>query len=165
MNELYYTYYQSPIGIIKIGANEQVVTEISFVDSQEEVIHGEPGVCEVIHQCTEELIEYFNGKRKSFTVPVNQDGTAFQKKVWGELLQIPFGKTISYLDLSKTIGDPKATRAVAACNSKNKIMILVPCHRVIGSDKSLTGYAGGLPRKKWMLQHEFRIANGIQTLF
>ena len=165
MNELYYTYYQSPVGIIKIAANEHVVTEISFVDNQDEVIHGEPGVCEVIHQCTEELIEYFNGKRKSFTVPVNQDGTAFQKKVWGELLQIPFGKTVSYLDLSKSIGDPKATRAVAAANSKNRIMILVPCHRIIGSDKSLTGYAGGLQRKKWLLQHEFRIANGIQTLF
>lgn len=165
MSELYYTYYQSPVGMLKIGANEHVITEVTFVDKPEQVIHGEPGISDVIHQCTEELIEYFNGKRKVFTVPIHQQGTAFQQKVWGELIHIPFGKTISYLDLAKSVGDPKATRAVAAANGKNNIAIIVPCHRVIGSDKSLTGYGGGIQRKKWLLQHEFRIVHGIQTLF
>lgn len=151
--------------MLKIGANEHVITEVTFVDKPEQVIHGEPGISDVIHQCTEELIEYFNGKRKVFTVPIHQQGTAFQQKVWGELIHIPFGKTISYLDLAKSVGDPKATRAVAAANGKNNIAIIVPCHRVIGSDKSLTGYGGGIQRKKWLLQHEFRIVHGIQTLF
>ena len=118
-----------------------------------------------MHQCTEQLIEFFSGKRKLFDIPVHQPGTFFQQKVWGELLQIPYGKTMSYLELSRHIGDEKAIRAVAATNGKNKIMIIIPCHRIIGSDKSLTGYAGGLWRKKWLLQHEFKITHGVQTLF
>lgn len=165
MNEFYYTYYESPIGMIKIAGNDHVITEVNFVDNSEEIIYGEPGISDVIHQCTEELIEFFNGRRKIFTVPVHQEGTTFQQKVWSELLHIPFGKTISYLELSKLIGDVNAVRAVAASNGKNKIMILLPCHRVIGSNKSLTGYAGGLHRKKWLLQHEFRIVHGVQMLF
>ena len=165
MNELYYTYYQSPIGMIKIGGTETYIAEVTFIDKQEQIVHGEPGISDVIHQCTEQLIEFFSGKRKDFQVPVQQKGTVFQQKVWSELLSIPFGKTMSYLDLSRTVGDEKAIRAVAATNGRNKIGIIIPCHRVIGSDKSLTGYAGGLWRKKWLLQHEFRITNGVQTLF
>jgi len=165
MQQLYYTYYQSPVGLLKIGGTENYIAELSFVDNKEQVTYGEPGISEVKHQCTEELIEFFNGKRKNFDLPVYQEGSEFQQKVWGELLNIPFGKTISYLDQAKRIGDVKAIRAVASANGKNKIAIVVPCHRVIGSDKSLIGYGGGLWRKKWLLQHEFRIANGIQTLF
>ncbi|MBS1639783.1 MAG: methylated-DNA--[protein]-cysteine S-methyltransferase [Bacteroidetes bacterium] len=165
MNELYYTYYESPVGLLKIGGTEHYIAELSFVDNKEQVIHGEPGVSDVIHQCTEQLIEFFQGRRKVFNVPVHQDGTDFQKKVWNELLDIPFGKTISYLDLAKKLGDPKVIRAAASTNGKNNIAIIVPCHRVIGSDKSLTGYSGGLWRKKWLLQHEFRIQHGVQTLF
>lgn len=162
---IYYTYYQSPAGLLKIGATDHYITEISFVDNLQQMIHGEPGVSDVIHQCTEQLIEYFNGKRRAFSIPVHQEGTAFQQKVWGELLSVPFGTTISYLQLAKQVGDEKAVRAVGMTNGKNKIGIIIPCHRVIGSNKSLTGYAGGLMRKKWLLQHEFRIKNGIQTLF
>lgn len=165
ITEVYYTYYQSPAGLLLIGATEHYITEISFVDNMQQMIHGEPGVCEVIHQCTEQLIEYFNGKRKEFSIPIHQDGTAFQQRVWGELLSVPFGTTTSYLQIAKQVGDEKAVRAVGTTNGKNKIAIIVPCHRVIGSNKSLTGYAGGLMRKKWLLQHEFRIKNGIQTLF
>jgi len=165
MNELYYTYYKSPLGLLKIGGTDQYIAELSFVDNQDQIIHGEPGISDVIHQCTEELIEFFAGRRKAFTIPVYQEGTEFQLKVWNELLEIPFGKTISYLDLAKRIGDAKVVRAAATTNGKNKIAILVPCHRVIGSNKNLTGYSGGLWRKKWLLQHEFRIENGIQTLF
>ncbi len=165
MKELYFTYYQSPVGLLKIGGTENYIAELSFVDNREQIIYGEPGVSEVIHQCTEQLIEFFHGNRRNFEIPVYQEGTDFQKRVWGELLNIPFGKTISYLDLAKKIGDAKAIRAAASSNGKNKIAILVPCHRVIGSDRSLVGYSGGLWRKKWLLDHEFKIAHGVQTLF
>lgn len=165
MNELYYTYYESPVGLLKIGGTEHYIAEVSFIDNEDEMVHGEPGISDIIHQCTEELIEYFAGRRKNFSVPVHQEGTEFQKRVWSELLEIPFGKTVSYLDIAKRLGDPKVIRAAASANGRNKIAIIVPCHRVIGSDKSLTGYSGGLWRKKWLLQHEFRIANGVQTLF
>jgi methylated-DNA-[protein]-cysteine S-methyltransferase len=116
-------------------------------------------------QAVEQLIEYFHGNRRFFELPVSQEGTPFQQKVWAELMSIPFGKTISYLELSRRLGDPKVIRAAAAANGKNNVAIIVPCHRVIGSNNQLVGYAGGLPRKKWLLQHENKIANGVQTLF
>jgi methylated-DNA-[protein]-cysteine S-methyltransferase len=101
-----------------------------------------------------QLQDYFLGRRTEFTFKLNLQGTEFQKKVWQELLHIPYGKTCSYLDLSKKIGDVKAIRAVASANGKNPLWIVVPCHRVIGTNGSLTGYAGGLWRKKWLLEHE-----------
>lgn len=119
----------------------------------------------LIIQCIEQLIQYFHGERRVFELPVNQEGTAFQKEVWNLLMAIPYGKTISYLDLAKKTGDPKATRAVANANGKNNIAIIVPCHRVIGSNRDLVGYAGGLWRKKWLLEHEMKVAYGVQTLF
>jgi methylated-DNA-[protein]-cysteine S-methyltransferase len=165
MGELHYTYYESPIGLIKIGGTDHYIGELSFVDNKDQLTYGEPGISELMHQCTEELIEYFHGSRKSFDIPVHQDGTEFQIKVWNELMDISYGKTISYMDLAKRMGDPKVIRAAASTNGKNKIAIMVPCHRVIGSDKSLIGYSGGMWRKKWLLQHEFKIAHGVQTLF
>lgn len=107
-----------------------------------------------MQEAVTQLNDYFLGKRKDFTFKLNPKGTEFQQKVWQELLQIPYGKTMSYMDLSKKLGDVKAIRAVASANGKNPIWIVVPCHRVIGSDGSLTGYAGGLWRKKWLLEHE-----------
>ena len=101
-----------------------------------------------------QLKDYFEGKRNHFDFPLNPEGTPFQQKVWSALLEIPFGKTVSYLELSKKLGDVKAIRAVASANGKNPLWIVVPCHRVIGTDGSLTGYAGGLWRKKWLLEHE-----------
>lgn len=165
MNELQYTYYESPIGLLKIGGNEQYIGELSFVDDAEQMVHGEPGISEVMHQCTEELIEYFHGTRRNFSIPVHQEGTEFQVRVWNELLGIGYAKTISYMDLAKKLGDPKVVRAAASTNGKNKICIIVPCHRVIGSDRSLTGYSGGMWRKKWLLQQEFKVALGVRTLF
>ncbi|HCT22705.1 MAG: methylated-DNA--[protein]-cysteine S-methyltransferase [Chitinophagaceae bacterium] len=165
MTELHYTYYESPIGLLKIGGTDNYIGEVSFIDNQEQLVHGEPGITELMHECTEQLIEYFHGTRRHFDIPVHQDGTEFQRRVWSELLEIPYGKTISYMDMAKRLGDPKVIRAAATTNGKNKIGIIVPCHRVIGSDKSLTGYAGGLWRKKWLLQHEFKVAHGVQTLF
>ncbi len=165
MNELHYTYYESPVGLLKIGGTDSYIAELSFVDNKDQIAYGEPGLSDVIHQCTEQLIEFFQGRRREFNIPVHQEGTEFQKRVWGELLEIPYGRTISYMDLAKRLGDPKVIRAAASTNGKNKISIIVPCHRVIGSDKTLVGYGGGLWRKKWLLQHEFRIAHGVQTMF
>jgi methylated-DNA-[protein]-cysteine S-methyltransferase len=110
-------------------------------------------------------MEYFGGQRMAFTVPIHQEGTEFQQKVWKELYEVPFGKTLSYGELAKKLGDPKCVRAAASANGKNKIAVLIPCHRIIGADQSLVGYAWGKSRKRWLLQHEFRLALGVQTLF
>lgn len=119
----------------------------------------------MVIQCIEQLIQYFHGERRVFELVINQEGTAFQKQVWNELSSIPYGRTISYLELAIKTGDPKATRAVANANGRNNVAIIVPCHRVIGSDKTLVGYGGGLWRKKWLLELEMKIAHGVQTLF
>ena len=116
-------------------------------------------------QCVEQLIQYFNGERRIFELPINQTGTAFQMETWNLLMTIPYGKTISYLQLAIKTGDPKATRAVANANGKNNVAIIVPCHRVIGANKELVGYGGGLWRKKWLLEHEMKVAYGVQTRF
>ncbi|HWA13998.1 MAG TPA: methylated-DNA--[protein]-cysteine S-methyltransferase [Burkholderiales bacterium] len=104
-----------------------------------------------------ELDEYFAGRRRAFTLPLNAQGTGFQRRVWEQLCAIPFGETISYGELARRVGNPNASRAVGMANSRNPISIVVPCHRVIGADKSLTGYAGGLDRKKALLEHEARL--------
>jgi len=116
-------------------------------------------------QATEQLIQYFHGNRRTFELPLHQEGTPFQQKVWSELINIPFGKTISYLELSRRLGDMKAIRAAGTANGKNHIAIIVPCHRVIGAKGELVGFGGGLPRKKWLLGHENKVAHGVQTLF
>ena len=164
MNSQFYTYYQSPIGLLKIGANENVINEIIFVDNAGEINEGFT-LTPLLKECIEQLIEYFNGVRLSFNLPIYQQGTPFQSKVWSELLNIDFGKTITYLDLAKRLGDPKVIRAAASTNGKNNICIIVPCHRVVGANNNLVGYSGGLPRKKWLLSHENKIANGVLTLF
>ncbi|WP_423820350.1 methylated-DNA--[protein]-cysteine S-methyltransferase [Salinimicrobium sp. TIG7-5_MAKvit] len=107
-----------------------------------------------LQEAKEQLQQYFSGELKKFNLKLNPEGTVFQQKVWQALQNIPYGKTASYMELAKELGDPLAIRAVAAANGKNPLWILVPCHRVIGSDGSLTGYAGGLWRKKWLLDHE-----------
>jgi methylated-DNA-[protein]-cysteine S-methyltransferase len=109
---------------------------------------------ESLQDCVQQLSEYFNDTRKEFNLKLNPQGTEFQKRVWNELLNVPFGKTRTYSEQSKKLGNIKAIRAVASANGKNPIWIIIPCHRIIGSDGSLTGYAGGLWRKKWLLEHE-----------
>ncbi|WP_034646523.1 methylated-DNA--[protein]-cysteine S-methyltransferase [Cellulophaga geojensis] len=143
-------YIKTPLGIAKLEGDEDGLSVISVFDDGEitEVIP------EVLEDAVYQLQEYFRGERTTFSLTLNPAGTDFQKKVWDALLQIPYGKTYSYLELSKILGDPKAIRAVASANGKNPLWIMVPCHRVIGSDGSLTGYAGGLHRKKWLLEHE-----------
>ncbi|MFD0990613.1 methylated-DNA--[protein]-cysteine S-methyltransferase [Mariniflexile jejuense] len=142
---------KSPLGFAKIVGDEEGIASVSILNSEEKITDIIP---EVLEDCVIQLNEYFEGTRKQFSLTLNPEGTNFQKQVWKLLEQIPYGKTISYLDLSKQLGDVKAIRAVANANGKNPLWILIPCHRVIGSDGSLTGYAGGLHRKQWLLEHE-----------
>lgn len=143
-------FINSPLGITKIVGDENGIAEISVL-SEGDVSTTIPSE---LQEAVSQLGDYFDGKRQDFNFKLNPKGTDFQQKVWQELLNIPFGKTMSYLDLSKKLGDVKAIRAVASANGKNPLWIVVPCHRVIGTDGSLTGYAGGLWRKKWLLEHE-----------
>ena len=142
---------QYPLGTTVIYCDEIGVTKIEVVEEVLEISHEIP---EQLRDAVLQLQEYFEGKRTHFSFPLHFIGTDFQQKVWDELSKIPFGTTYSYLDLAKKVGDIKAVRAVAAANAKNPLWIVIPCHRVIGSDGSLTGYAGGLWRKKWLLEHE-----------
>ena len=143
-------YIKTPLGIATIIGDENGVSEISV--SQE----GEVSIIipAVLQEAVLQLQDYFEKKRTSFDFKLNPKGTDFQIKVWNALLEIPYGKTRTYLEQSKFLGDIKAIRAVASANGKNPLWIVIPCHRVIGTDGSLTGYAGGLWRKKWLLEHE-----------
>lgn len=168
MPEGFQTYYQSPIGLIRISGNDQYISEIHFEDTIRMPPvdpHKRKQLPPLAIHAIEQLIEYFQGQRRQFELPVHQEGTHFQMQVWQELTAIPFGKTISYLELARRLGDPKCIRAAAAANGRNQIAIVVPCHRVIGSRNDLVGYAGGLWRKKWLLDLETRVAYGVLTLF
>lgn len=150
----------TPLGYAKIIGDVDGISSVTVLNSEEQITDIIP---EVLEDCTIQLKEYFEGSRKQFSLKLNPEGTNFQKQVWQQLQHIPFGKSISYLELSKQLGDVKAIRAVANANGKNPIWIIIPCHRVIGSDGSLTGYAGGLHRKQWLLNHESPYKQ--QTLF
>lgn len=158
------TYYNTPIGIIKIIGDYNGIQSVSVLDdetvSKDDLNESTP---ECLQDCVLQLEEYFKGKRASFNLTVNPKGTKFQIKVWKSLLKIKYGKTISYLGQSKALGDVKAIRAVASANGKNPLFIIIPCHRVIGSDGSLTGYAGKIWRKEWLLNHENPVKQ--QSLF
>ena len=151
MNEYDTAFLKTPLGTAKIVGNRNGIVEISILD---EVYPATENPAESLKECMVQLEEYFNGIRKIFSVKLNPSGTDFQKKVWAELLHIPFGKRISYMKQTLRLGDEKAIRAVASANGKNPIWIIIPCHRVVGSDGSLTGYAGGIWRKEWLLEHE-----------
>ncbi|MEO1010332.1 MAG: methylated-DNA--[protein]-cysteine S-methyltransferase [Bacteroidota bacterium] len=153
-------YIPTPLGVARLEGDGNGLSSIMVMDRNQGTTDIVP---EVLEDAVYQLQEYFEGKRKSFSLTLNPTGTDFQKKVWKALTEIPFGQTVSYLELSKTLGDVKAIRAVAAANGKNPLWIIVPCHRVIGSDRSLVGYAGGLSRKKWLLNHESPVKQ--QALF
>lgn len=153
-------YIKTPLGIAEISGDENGISSILAFDE------GKPISDIIPHELQEavtQLQDYFDGKRSNFTFKLNPSGTEFQKKVWQGLLEIPYGKTLSYQEFSIRLGDVKAIRAVASANGRNPLWIVVPCHRVIGSDGSLTGYAGGLWRKKWLLDHENPVKQ--QSLF
>lgn len=144
-------YIHSPLGVTKIEGDKDGIISISVLSSQEKLTDIIP---EILQDCVYQLDEYFEGKREYFSLKLNLQGTDFQQKVWKALQTIPYGTTTTYLKLSQQLGDVKAIRAVANANGKNPLWIVIPCHRVIGSDGSLTGYAGGLYRKQWLLEHE-----------
>lgn len=145
------TRLKTPLGILQIIGDEDGISEIKIVDE-------ESGLCEsssgILNPVVNQLQAYFRGELQHFDLKLNPTGTDFQKRVWLALNEIPYGKTCSYLELSKKLGNVKAIRAVASANGKNPLWIITPCHRVIASDGSLTGYAGGLWRKKWLLDLE-----------
>lgn len=147
-------YYISPIGILRITQEDDLITSIYALDEDHEVI---PPETPLLQKAVQQLDEYFDGKRKVFELPVKQQGSVFQQQVWGQLTKIDYGKTISYLQQSKFMNNPLGIRAIASANGKNHLLIVVPCHRVIGADGSLTGFGCGIWRKKWLLQHEARV--------
>lgn len=162
--EVKITYTKTPLGIAKIVGNSNGICEISVLDTEKvSVAEMEDTIPETLKKCVDQLAEYFNGERKIFELKLNPEGTKFQQSVWTELLSIPYGKTRTYSEQTKKLGDLKAIRAVASANGKNPLWIVIPCHRVIGSDGSLTGYAGGIWRKKWLLEHEAGLKQ--QSLF
>ncbi|WP_379967685.1 methylated-DNA--[protein]-cysteine S-methyltransferase [Ectobacillus sp. sgz5001026] len=146
---MFQTYYKSEIGWIEIKGNEDAIISVLFVDAP-----NKEEINPVLESCKQQVQEYFEGTRRTFTVPLSAKGTEFQTGVWDALKTIPYGETASYSDIATKIGNPKAVRAIGNANSKNPISILVPCHRIIGKNRALVGYAGGLWRKKWLLTHE-----------
>lgn len=149
---------QTPLGLTKITGVDNGLASIIVLNANLSEKETEEQVTDIIPETLQKAVyqinEYFEGTRTQFDLLLNPEGTSFQKQVWNELKTIPYGKTISYLELSKQHGNVKAIRAVANANGKNPLWIVIPCHRVIGSDGSLIGYAGGLHRKKWLLEHE-----------
>lgn len=151
-------YYQSPLGVILLKAHKEAITVVSFQDKKPALINYSNS--SLLQNAVQQLDEYFKGYRRQFDLPLAPAGTDFQQSVWKELLQLSFGATITYLQLAKRLGNVKSIRAAASANGKNPLAIIIPCHRVIGADGKLTGYAGGLHRKKWLLEHEAKVCGG-----
>ena len=146
---MFYQYLNSPIGFIKITANNEAINEVIFVENEKE---DNPNA--LTQEVTNQLMEYFEGKRKVFNLPISPIGTSFQQAVWEALCSIPYGETRSYGEIAKMIGNPKASRAVGMANNRNPISIIIPCHRVIGASGKLVGYGGGINKKIYLLDLE-----------
>lgn len=156
MTIVYYDYFDSPVGRLLLVLDGQGLRHVAFASSRHPTLIGDdwergPGA---LHETRTQLKAYFAGKLRQFDLPLAPQGTDFQQRVWLELLRIPYGATASYGQIAQRVGEPGASRAVGAANGQNPIAIVVPCHRVIGADGSLTGYGGGLPVKKFLLEHE-----------
>lgn len=151
-------YIDTPIGVLQLRATSKGLASALFCDDQVILTTSIP---KSLENSVTQIREYFRKERSEFTLNLDVNGTDFQKKVWSQLSKIPFGKTVTYLDMAKLLGDPKVIRAAASANGKKPISVIIPCHRVIGSDGSLTGYAGGLHRKKWLLDHESPVKQGL----
>ena len=150
-------YISTPMGVLEIKGDAAGLASVHFMDTD---VSTSEVIPELLLPVVTQLKEYLAKTRTEFQLSLNPDGTLFQKKVWKQLESIPFGKTTSYQKMANSLGDPKVIRAAASANGKNPIAIIIPCHRVIGSDGSLTGYAGGLHRKKWLLEHESPVKQG-----
>lgn len=154
-------YYHSPIGYIELVEEDGYLTVASFMDEQK---NKPTAATPLIQKALQQLDAFFAGKLKQFDLPLRPEGTGFQQSVWDHLVQIPYAETITYLHMAKRLGNVKAIRAAASANGKNPLAIFIPCHRVVGADGKLTGYAGGLYRKQWLLEHEAK-HGGRKTLF
>jgi len=163
MNQLHKAEFQSPIGIVEIVGTERAILSILFSEKVEVDYPIGPDSPPVIMDCQRQLEEYFKGERMEFNIPFESTGTPFQQKVWSALTEVPYAETVSYGAIAKAIGSGKAVRAVGNANSKNKLTIVVPCHRIIGSTGKLTGYAGTLTRKEWLLRHEKEVGEKLQS--
>lgn len=162
MAALFQTFYPSPIGTLAVSATEAAIVSVLFSEEQAAPAPSAT-IPECLQVCCGQLAEYFAGERKDFDLPLASAGTLFQEQVWQQLGKIRYGQTLSYYDLSLQLGNPGAIRAVGSANGKNQLLLLRPCHRVIGSDGQLVGYAGGLWRKQWLLAHERKV-NGTPQL-
>ncbi len=162
MAEYFKTFLKTTNHLLKIESDEHAIKAISFVKELEEPSDIQP---EILQKAQKELQKYFDGDLKEFSLKLEPEGTDFQKKVWALLYKIPFGKTWTYAEMANKLGDPKVIRAAASANGKNPVAIVIPCHRVIGTNGSLTGYAGGLENKRYLLDLENRVANGVMELF
>ncbi|MFS0669620.1 methylated-DNA--[protein]-cysteine S-methyltransferase [Peribacillus frigoritolerans] len=154
MSELYKLDYESPIGVIEISGTNDAISSIMFAERDIKINIMQEHTPQVLAESFSQLDEYFKGERREFTFPYTLEGTIFQKNVWNALTGILYANTGSYKDIAVSIGNEKAIRAVGSANGRNKLSIVIPCHRIIGSNGKLTGYAGGLWRKEWLLQHE-----------
>lgn len=149
-SKIFRSYLDSPLGLIEITSDGLGLSSLSFKDKAEEP--EQP--LRLLDCCKEEINAYFKGELKEFSLPLSLQGTPFQREVWQAVRNIPYGETRSYGEIARMLGNPKAVRAVGGANNKNKVAIIIPCHRVVGSRGQLTGYAGGLERKEWLLNHE-----------
>lgn len=156
---------KSPIGELTLAGTASTLVAVHLPGSDDARPVGEPGTTPVLARAAAQLAAYFAGERRDFDLPLAPQGTPFQQRVWDALLAIPYGAVRSYGDVARAIGRPAASRAVGAANGRNPIAIIVPCHRVIGASGQLTGYGGGLPTKRWLLEHEQRHASGQQRMF
>lgn len=159
---LFSKYINSPIGYLHVQSNDCAVTAISFSNEKKENSSPCP---EILNQATKQLYEYFNGSRNEFQLPLNPEGTEFQKMIWNYIQEVGYGQTSSYLNIAIKSGSKTNTRAVGMANGKNPIPIIIPCHRIVGSNGKLTGYAGGLDKKRWLLHHEMLFSPKPNQLF
>jgi methylated-DNA-[protein]-cysteine S-methyltransferase len=162
MENIFKTTIETSVGYLELTSDQHFLLSVSFVEKPGVITDFQP---DNLKNSVIQLVEYFDGKRKEFDLNLQPAGTDFQLKVWEEVKKIPFGKTVSYLDIAIKTGSKNNTRAVGLANGKNPIPIIIPCHRIIGTNGKLTGYAGGLERKKWLLQHELQFAGKMGLLF
>ena len=162
MENIFKTTIETPVGFLELTGDQHFLLSVSFVEMPGVITDFQPGI---LQDSVVQILEYFDGKRKEFDLKLQPAGTDFQLKVWEEVKKVPFGKTVSYLDIAIKTGSKNNTRAVGLANGKNPIPIIIPCHRIIGTNGKLTGYAGGLERKKMLLQHELQFAGKMGLLF
>ncbi len=151
MNEPAYVIVESPLGLLQVRGMATAITALDWV---EEGLPASPVDHPLLSEAARQLAAYFRGERQAFDLPLAPAGTPFQQRVWAEVGRVPFGQIRAYQDVADALGDPRSARAVGRANGQNPLPILIPCHRIVGRDRGLVGYGGGLWRKEWLLRHE-----------